>query len=474
MADTTFVAGTVVASSWLNDVNKATYREALNVTMSPYGAVGDGTTDDTAAIQAAITAASSSGKSVFLPAPSSYYKITSPLNLGSGCHIFGEQGYKTIIRNTSGTGQVININPSLGGNGNYILEHLRIGGTGSVTGLSSTGVVYTGYVSYLTLTDVHFEADLAVCINANLIVCDFNKCTFGYWQQTSIHASHQHLNINGGAINSNVNILRQCKFNNAKSAYSTLLTSGGLLWRFELCDWSNCVRALSTSNITGLELDQCYTEGCGTTTGQIFDFGASRTKIKITGGQFNGGAMAAGVSMFGATPTTPLLVEGADVSTTAAAYTYIDSSTLVHAPVTNTQHFKDCRLQGNATDPLLWLNTIIEGNVYTYVPVPVGLTIAGAGTDTYLGSYIIRGRQVEWTFIASTTGARTIASVAGTSYFPFSTAIPAPISNSTGTVANATTTVSLGVGIVTPTGRFYTPVFGANASTLVMSGSYYF
>lgn len=474
MADTVFSSGTVVASAWLNDVNKATYREALNVTMSPYGAVGDGTTDDTAAIQAAITAASSSGKSVFLPSPSSFYKITAALNLGSGCHIIGEQGYKTIIRNTSSSGQVFNINPSLGGNGNYILEHLRIGGTGNVTGLSSTGVVYTGYVSYLTLTDVHFEADLAMCINANLIVCDFNKCTFGYWQQTSIHASHGHLNINGGVLNSNVNIFRQCKFNNAKASYSTVLTSGGLLWRFELCDWSNNIRAMFTDNITGLELDQCYSEGCGTVGGQIFNFGASRTKIKVTGGQFNGGLMAASVGMFGATPTTPLIVEGADISTTAAAYTYTDSTTIAHAPITNTQHFKDCRIQGNASDPLLWLDNRIEGQVYTFVPVPVGFTIAGAGTDTYLGSYIIRGRQIFWTFIASTTGARTIASVAGTSYIPFSTTHPAPGAVGTGDVSNATTTVSLGNGVANTNGRFYTPVFGANASTLIMSGSYYF
>lgn len=474
MSDTTFSSGTVVTSTWLNDVNKATYRDALNVTMSPYGAVGDGTTDDTTAIQSAITSASASGKSVFFPAPSSFYKITSPLNLGSGCELIGEQGYKTIIRNTSGSGQTININPSLGGNGNYVLKNLRIGGTGSVTGLSSTGVVYTGYVSYLTMENCHFEADLAVCINANLIVCDFNKCTFGYWQQTSIHASHQHLNINGGAINSNVNIFRQCKFNNAKAAYSTVLTSGGLLWRFELCDWSNNIRAMSTSNITGLELDQCYSEGCGTSTGQIFDFGASRTKIQVYGGQFNGGAMAAGVSMFGATPTTPLLVEGADITTTASAYTYIDSSTIAHSPITNTQHFKDCRLQGNASDPLLWLNGVVEGQAYTYVPVPVGYTIAGAGTDTYSGSYIVRGRQIFWTFIGSTTGARTIASVAGTSYFPFSSNLPTPASNSTGAVANVTTTVSLGEGVVTPTGRVYTPVFGPQASTIIITGSYYF
>jgi Pectate lyase superfamily protein len=58
----------------------------VNVKCPPYNAKGDGTTDDTAAVQAAITAAGANGR-VFVPAGT--YLITSKLTTVSGQHIQG-------------------------------------------------------------------------------------------------------------------------------------------------------------------------------------------------------------------------------------------------------------------------------------------------------------------------------------------------------------------------------------------------
>jgi hypothetical protein len=69
----------------------------LNV--KTYGAVGNGSTDDTAAIQAAIDALPSAGGYVFVPAGT--YVISSPLELGEGVGIMGA-GPGSILRVASG------------------------------------------------------------------------------------------------------------------------------------------------------------------------------------------------------------------------------------------------------------------------------------------------------------------------------------------------------------------------------------
>lgn len=68
MTSKTFVSGTVVDSAWLNDVDKAVYRKLAGwISVKEFGAVGDGVTDDTAAIQSAINALSDGQTLIFPP-----------------------------------------------------------------------------------------------------------------------------------------------------------------------------------------------------------------------------------------------------------------------------------------------------------------------------------------------------------------------------------------------------------------------
>lgn len=70
MSDTTFVSGTVIASSWLNDVNDFIYEKVVHV--SQYGAVGDGITDDYPAIAAAMAVAVSRGVELYFDGTKTY------------------------------------------------------------------------------------------------------------------------------------------------------------------------------------------------------------------------------------------------------------------------------------------------------------------------------------------------------------------------------------------------------------------
>jgi hypothetical protein len=115
MTTTTFVdQTTVVAADWLNDVDAAVYQAQSGITSSTdrtavskfsdfvsvkdFGATGDGVADDTAEIQAAITACSVSGKALHIPAGT--YKLTTKLTIPDGCNsIFGD-GNTSILRPT--------------------------------------------------------------------------------------------------------------------------------------------------------------------------------------------------------------------------------------------------------------------------------------------------------------------------------------------------------------------------------------
>jgi len=110
MSSTTFTSGTVIASTWLNDVNNAVYNtvpsqsSAAGISYAPsgtgavtttvqaklqqtisvkdFGAIGNGTTDDTAAIQAAINAVPVGGWLV-IPASANPYLLNISLQTGA-------------------------------------------------------------------------------------------------------------------------------------------------------------------------------------------------------------------------------------------------------------------------------------------------------------------------------------------------------------------------------------------------------
>jgi hypothetical protein len=83
------------------------------VNVLDYGAVGNGVTDDTAAIQAAIDYAQSSNiKSVYFPAGT--YFVTATINITSSVTLFGDGRFNSIIKWSDATLGVFNVNSYFG------------------------------------------------------------------------------------------------------------------------------------------------------------------------------------------------------------------------------------------------------------------------------------------------------------------------------------------------------------------------
>lgn len=75
MASTTFSNGTLIEAAWMNDVNDLAYEGVILAKNSSYAPVGNGSTDDTTAIQNLLNAASTFGASIILE-PNKTYAVT--------------------------------------------------------------------------------------------------------------------------------------------------------------------------------------------------------------------------------------------------------------------------------------------------------------------------------------------------------------------------------------------------------------
>lgn len=496
--------------------------------------VGDGVTDCTAGINAAALAAHNAGKALYFPTPSSFYKTSSPIKALDQCNWFGENGATTIIRNTSG-GTVITCD-STGSLGPYTLKQLRIGGIGG-TGITATPTTFTGtiagtaltvspgtvvggiqvggtvngagvsagtiiisgaglawvvsnaqaigpitmtmssqYVVQLDCEHVHFEGDLVIGIDANLIFARLVKCGFGIYTQVGYHAAGTHIrSLGNGTLNTNVNVIDQCLFYSCLGTYSCNIQNGGI-WKFIIPDWEGNQRNLVTVNLAGLHIDGGYTERVMAASGEAFDFGIARTGVYITGGTYNGSTLVAGVSMFGCATVTRLSIKGADISTSAGGFSYVDTNTLAHFPTALHDVLTENRFSGNAADPLLIFDNIGTNTAKAFTPNANGFTIVnGTGGVTHAGRFSLCGRVCTWQITSTVTGTATIAAPGGgtTNYFDGFPAGLTPI-RSTFSVTDDGAAVINGSGSSYINTRHYPPPFGARNTNVTFAGSFQF
>lgn len=149
------------------------------ISVKDFGAVGDGTTDDTAAFVAALA---SGAMNVYVPYTANEYIITGALSIPRGVTLHGDAlDQPGILCKTSVAGDIVFFSMT----GYTQMENLRIYGDSSTSGtlVSATGGTYT-FTGHIRLRGVRLHtAKVGLFINsifdAHFTECEFRSCKRG-------------------------------------------------------------------------------------------------------------------------------------------------------------------------------------------------------------------------------------------------------------------------------------------------------
>jgi len=198
MADTTFVDYTTpaVTAAWLNDINDHVYNglsldgiSVFNVKDPTYGAVGDGTTNDEAAILAAMTAATTAGGGTVYFPPGDYLVAGSDsVIVPSGVNMYMEAGAWLMCAGTTLTNF---ISPQ----GNNILQVNIDGNSLPGGGIQGTWDATAGGavgISAHSSTSTNYNIENVVIINSEIKNLQYGVFTEGAknWRISNCYFHH--------------------------------------------------------------------------------------------------------------------------------------------------------------------------------------------------------------------------------------------------------------------------------------------
>jgi len=227
---------------------------AINVL--DYGAVGDGTTNDTAAIQAAINAAIAQRKALYFPRTTlgtlGLYLITAPLTISAGIHIYGEgTNYSGLLcNNTSGFQIAAGVNF-------VTIENLAIIQT---TRYSTTPNSYTAIETLGTTGSRNFWH-----IYRDLFIDGFEYAfELSYTWSTVINSVQSVFGFSGiyaPGISVN-NYVSNCGFGGSSAANSVGIQIGDGTNATEGWMISDCLLAYFATGVYGNFANNCHVRGC--------------------------------------------------------------------------------------------------------------------------------------------------------------------------------------------------------------------
>jgi hypothetical protein len=266
-------------ASTLATVAAATEGLVFNVLDPAYGATGDGTTDDTTAIQAALTAAAGGGTVYF---PKGTYRVTSALNMTESCNLVGVKAGVSRIAHDSASADVLNLTTGAS------LPHVEIRNLQFYHSQSNTGI----------FLDVNATADVRID-NCNIVDADFDGSVLIDWAGNGgscvLVDSQFEVNAAGGKW-----------FVNTSGAAQAAFVARNCLFTASNAAWAPSPAGIDTDNarITSCVFDASASSG-GTPKFLSFTGTASDQGVSVVGNSFIGHATPTVVAMeanaFGAT-----------------------------------------------------------------------------------------------------------------------------------------------------------------------------
>lgn len=206
------------------------------VNVRDFGAVGDGTTDDTSAIQAAIA---SSTKNIYFPAGT--YKVTSSLTItGAGVNISGS-GSSTILNfSTLASGHAISFGNGTTQASGCNLSNIAMTGGGGASGLRLAGGGGGAGTVACHFTNVFVSSFATNLTTSNCYTNQFSNCRF---------VTSSGVSASIGAASNN-NLFDRCSFTIAPQALAIINSEGN---QFNSCEFAeitvNAAIGLSQSQI---------------------------------------------------------------------------------------------------------------------------------------------------------------------------------------------------------------------------------
>ena len=153
-----------------------------SVSVKDFGAVGDGSTDDTVAIQAGITACQSNGAALYIPTGT--YKITSSLSITSKIKIYGDGNQRSILSLNTSSSSTFAISVNMPDNSASIgLDIGYLGITGNAGSASGGGIylnttLVNSVITQSVLHDLYIKnVSTGVSINNIVYMSTFRNIT---------------------------------------------------------------------------------------------------------------------------------------------------------------------------------------------------------------------------------------------------------------------------------------------------------